>query len=63
MRVNLNTIDHHVKGADFTMSVAEFLIVREALKMFAANEDYNECDRKYAKRILKDIRYEIDRCR
>jgi hypothetical protein len=45
------------------MSIAEFLVMHEALKTFVANEDHNECDRKYAKRMLKDIRYEIDRCR
>jgi len=45
------------------MSIVEFLVIREALKMFESNEKYNESDRKIAKRILKDIRYEIDRCR
>lgn len=63
MRVNFSIIDHHVKSASTSMSVSEFMIMHEALKTFVANEDHNECDRKYAKRMLKDIRYEIDRCR
>lgn len=63
MRIILNTEDGKIKTVESRMSVAEFLVIREALKMFETNEKYNECDRKYAKRILKDIRYEIDRCR
>ena len=63
MRLIINTEDGKIRTVENRMSVAEFLVIREALKMFESNEKYNESDRKIAKRILKDIRYEIDRCR
>jgi hypothetical protein len=63
MRLIINTEDNKIRTVENRMSVTEFLVIREALKMFESNEKYNESDRKIAKRILKDIRYEIDRCR
>ena len=63
MRIILNTEDNKIRTVENRMSLIEFLVIREALKMFESNEKYNESDRKIAKRILKDIRYEIDRCR
>lgn len=63
MRLIINMEDNKIRTVENRMSVTEFLVIREALKMFESNEKYNESDRKIAKRILKDIRYEIDRCR